>query len=90
VHLLPSTSASTTTSSLILGHPLVLGLHVASSHIVGAKQSQGDNEGAHDEAGSELKKRMRVMALQNGETSFVVDGAVGNNVIGTNVSAGGY
>jgi len=44
------------TSSLILGRLLVLGLHAASSPIVGAKQSQGNNEGAHDESGSELKK----------------------------------
>ena len=89
VNLLPSSSTGTLASNLVSGRPLVLGLPAASFPLTGAKHSQVDNEGAHNKAGSELKKRKCVMALQNGESSFAVDGVVGNNVIGTNVSVGG-
>jgi len=36
-----------------------------------------------------LKKRKRVLALQNGNSSFAADGVMGNDVIGSDVSAGG-
>ena len=42
----------------------------------------------HGESGSDLKKRKRMLALQNGET-FATEGDVGNIVIGSNVSHGG-
>jgi len=35
----------------------VLGLPAASSPLVGTKHPQDDNEGVHDEAGSELKRK---------------------------------
>lgn len=38
-------------------------------------------------SGSDLKKRKRMLALQNGET-FAAEGEMGNYVIGSNVSHG--
>lgn len=49
-----------------------------------------DTNDSQDETGSELKKRKRMLALQNGEKSFAADGDEGNDVIGTTVSFGGY
>jgi len=81
VHLLASSSTGTSASSLLPSRPLVLGLPT------GPFVTE-NNEEVQEDSGSELKKRKRMLALQNGEP-FVVDGVLGNNVIGTNVSHGG-
>jgi len=81
VHLLPSSSTGTSASSLLSARPLVLGLPAGPFVTEHHEAIQADN-------GSELKKRKRALAIQNGEID-TTDGVVGNNVIGTNVSHGG-
>jgi len=81
VHLLPSSSKGTSASSLLPGRPLVLGLPAVPF-------SSDSNNEAPDESGSDLKKRKRMLALQN-EKIFAAEGDVGNFVIGPNVSHGG-
>ena len=80
IHLLPSSSTATSASNLLQRLQLVLGLPAASF-------PSTNNEGIYDENGLELKKRKRMLALQNGES--LADGDMGNDVIGTNVSQGG-
>lgn len=83
VQFLHSVSTGTSASNLIAGRPLVLGLPAVPFPTADSEESQ-------DATGSELKKRKRMLALQNGEaTSFVADGVEGNFVIGSNVSHGG-
>ena len=82
MHFLPSSSTGNSTSSFLPNRPLVLGLPAASLTHAGSDDSQEDT-------GSELKKRKQMLALQNGDTSFVADGDLGTNVIGTDVSHGG-
>jgi len=81
VNLLPSSSTGTSASNLLQDRPLVLGLPAAPF-------SSESDASAHEENGSEAKKRKRMLALQNGEP-FAADGEMGNNVIGPNVSHGG-
>lgn len=81
VQLLASSSTGTSASSLLPGRPIVLGLPA------GPFVTKNNDE-VHEDNGSELKKRKRMLALQNGE-SFAADGVMGNNVIGNNVSHGG-
>jgi len=45
------------------------------------------NADTQEDNGSELKKRKRMLALQNGD-AFAAEGDVGNFVIGPNVSHG--
>jgi hypothetical protein len=83
VHLLPSVSAGLSASTLITGCPVVLGLPAAPF-------TSEESEDDQDVTGSELKKRTRMMTLQNGAiTSFAADGDGGTFVIGSNVSQGG-
>jgi len=81
VHLLPSSSTGTSASSLLPGRPLVLGLPAAPF-------SSDPTDEIPDESGSDLKKRKRMLALQN-EEIFAAERDVGNFVIGSNVSHGG-
>lgn len=89
IQLLPSSSTRTSASNLHQGHSIVLGLPAAPFTFTGAKHPPSEGDGILDDAGSELKKRKRVLALQNGESSFAAVGVVGNDVIGTNVSVRG-
>ena len=83
VLFLPSSSIGNLASNLLPSRPLVLGLPAAPI----ANDTGTDTQ---EEPGSELKKRKRMLALQNGATSpFAADGGEGNFVIGTNVSHGG-
>ena len=82
MHFLPSSSTCNSSSSLLPNRPLVLGLPAASFTHAGCDES-------HDDTGSELKKRKRMLTLQNGDKSFAADGDLGNTVIGTDVSHGG-
>jgi len=83
VLFLPSSSTGNSDSNLLPSRPLVLGLPAAPI----ANDTGTDTQ---EEPGSELKKRKRMLALQNGATSpFAADGGEGNFVIGTNVSHGG-
>jgi hypothetical protein len=80
-HMLASSSTGTSASNLLANRPLVLGLATAPF-------SSDSNDDILDENGSDLKKRKRMFALQTEET-FAAEGAVGNFVIGSNVSHGG-
>jgi hypothetical protein len=83
VHLLPSSSTGNSASNLLSDGEFVLGLAAGPFLNAGCEES-------HDFTGSDLKKRKRMLALQNGEeSSFAADGDEGNIVIGTNVSHGG-
>jgi hypothetical protein len=66
---------------MIPDRPVVLGLPAAPF----ASASADDDI---EENGSELKKRKRMLALQNAKP-FAADGEMGNVVIGSNVSHGG-
>jgi len=66
VHLLLSSSIGTSASSLLSGLPLVLGLPAGPFMAELNEEVQEDND-------SELKKRKRMLALQNGEP-FAADG----------------
>jgi hypothetical protein len=66
VHLMPSSCSGTTASNLLPDRPLVLGLPASPF------SSESDDD-VHEENGSDLKKRKRMLALQNGE-SFAADG----------------
>jgi len=77
---LASPSSAPSTSNLLAGHQLVLGLPAAPF-------PRTNSEGSLDGNGSELKKRKRVLALQHGEC--LDDEDMGNDVIGSYVSQGG-
>ena len=77
---LASSSSAASASNLLTGRQLVLGLPAAPGPCT-------TTEDTNNETGSELKKRKRMLALQNGEC--FTDGEMGNDVIGAYVSQGG-
>jgi hypothetical protein len=84
LHYLPSSSTCNSTSSLLSNQPVVLGLPAVPITHVGCDESHDDTD-----TGSELKKRKRMLNLQNATNTFAAEGELGNNVIGTDVSIGG-
>jgi len=83
LHFLPSYSTGNLTSRMLPNRVVVLGLPAIPFTHAGCDESHDDMD-----TGSELKKRKRMLARQNGDNSFAADGDLGNNVIGTDVSHG--
>jgi hypothetical protein len=81
MQLLPSSSTGASASGLLPDRTMVLGLPAVPF-------SSDSSDEIQEEIGSNLKKRKRMLTLQNGET-FAAEGDVGNFVIGSNVSHGG-
>ena len=71
---------------LALGSSFDAWIACCPSLFAGVTHSQGDNDGYHDEAGSELKKGKGCWLFIRVKVHLLL---MGNNVIGTNFSGGG-